>query len=197
MLAGKRLALFSVALLAIVVGFAVVSSAAYGMQPAIPKIEDSAGWQLSEGCRVYKFGIITEPDCDILTGKGVTIQITRIRLLSLPPGQDDRPIIGIQFQPDDGGWYFSSPFVVLLIAGRSYTPADIDQALVFAKRDQPIFPENLQPNQQRYQLPLGEQRFFRLRFSVPQSELKEGFALRVTGLQKQGEAVQVPLVRFQ
>ena len=193
----KCRALLLVVLPAIVAGLAVVSSAVSGMGPAIPKIEDSAGWQLSEGCRVYKFGILTDPDCDILTGHGIAIQITRIRLLSLPPGQDDRPIIGIQFQPNDGDWYFSSPFVVLLIAGRSYTPADIDQALVFAKRDQPIFPEKLQPNQQRYKLPLGEKRFFRLRFSVPQSELKEGFALRVTGLQKQGETVQVPLVRFQ
>jgi hypothetical protein len=117
--------------------------------------------------------------------------------LNLPPGQDDRPSVGIQFQSDGSDWYFSSPFVVLLIAGRSYAPADIDQALVFAKRDGPMFPEQLQPNQQRYPLPLGERRFFRLRFSVPQSELKDGFALQVTGLQKQGEAVQVPLVRFQ
>ena len=197
MLAGNRLAPISVALLLIGAGCAVVSAAVYGMPPAIPKIEDSAGWQLSEGCQVYKFGILTEPDCDILTGEGVAVQITRVRLPDLPPGQDNRPIIGIQLQPDHGHWYFSSPFVTLVIAGRSYTPAEIDQALVFARSDRKIFPEKLQPKQQRYELPPGEKRFFRLRFSVPQSELKNGFALRMTGLQKEGEAVRVPIMRFQ
>ena len=195
MLAGNRLA--PIALLLIGAGCAVVSTAVYGTPPAIPKIEDGAGWQLSEGCQVYKFGMLTEPDCDILTGEGVAVQITRVRPLSLPPGQDNRPIIGIQLQPDHGHWYFSSPFVALVIAGRSYTPAEIDQALVFARSDRPIFPEKLQPNQQRYELPPGEKRFFRLRFSVPQSELRNGFALRVTGLQKEGEAVQVPIMRFE
>ena len=197
MLAGTRLAPISVALLLIGAGCAVVSAAVYGTPPAIPKIEDSAGWQLSEGCQVYKFGILTEPDCDILTGDGVAVQITRVRLLSLPPGQDNRPIIGIQLQPAHGHWYFSSPSVTLVIAGRSYTPAEIDQALVFARSDRPIFPEKLQPNQQRYELPPGEKRFFRLRFSVSQSELRNGFALRVTGLQKEGEAVRVPIMRFE
>ena len=197
MRAGNRLAPVSVALLLIGAGCAVVSAAVYGTPPAIPKIEDSAGWQLSEGCQVYKFGILTEPDCDILTGEGVTVQITRVRLLSLPPGQDNRPIIGIQLQPAHGHWYFSSPSVTLVIAGRSYTPAEIDQALVFARSDRPIFPEKLQPNQQRYELPPGEKRFFRLRFSVSQSELRNGFALRVTGLQKEGEAVRVPIMRFE
>jgi len=197
MLAGTRLAPISVALLLIGAGCAVVSAAVYGTPPAIPKIEDSAGWQLSEGCQVYKFGILTEPDCDILTGDGVAVQITRVRLLSLPPGQDNRPIIGIQLQPAHGHWYFSSPFVTLVIAGRSYTPAEIDQALVFARSDRPIFPEKLQPNQQRYELPPGEKRFFRLRFSVSQSELRNGFALRVTGLQKEGEALRVPIMRFE
>jgi len=178
-------------------GCAVVSATAYGTPPATPKIEDSAGWQLSEGCRVYKFGKLTEPDCDILTGEGVAVQITRVRLLDLPQGQDNRPIIGIQLQPDHGRWYFSSPFVTLVIAGRSYTPAEIDQALVFARSDRPIFPEQLQPKQQRYELPPGEKRFFRLRFPVPQSELKNGFALRMTGLQKEGEALRVPIMRFE
>src|SRR6185295_4151124 len=103
------LATISVALLLTGAGCVVASTAAYGAPPAIPKIEESAGWQLSEGCRFYKFGILTEPDCDILTGEGVAIQITRVRVLSLPPGQDNRPIIGIQLQPDHGHWYFSSP----------------------------------------------------------------------------------------
>jgi len=108
---------------------------------------------------------------DLLTGDGIAIQVTRFRILSLPPGQDNRPTIGIQFQPDRGDWYFSSPFVALSIAGRSYI-ADIDQALVFARGDRPIFPEKLGSDQQRYQLPSGEKRFFRLRFSVNQSEYR-------------------------
>ena len=181
---------------AVVAGLLVVSSALYGMGPAIPTIEHSAGWQLSEGCRVYKFGVLTDPDCDILTGYGVAIQITRIRLLNLPPGQDDRATIGIELQADRDEQYFASPFVGLIIAGRSYTPPEIDQALVFAKRDRPIFPEKLQANQQRYQLPPGEKRFFRLRFSISQSELGDGFALQVTGLQSAGETLQVPPIRF-
>jgi hypothetical protein len=194
---GKRFSLCSVASAVIVAGFVVVSCAAYGIQPAIPKIEDSAGWQLSEGCRVYKFGILTAPDCDILTGKGIAIQITRIRLLSLQPGQDNRSTIGIEFHSDHSGWSFSSPSVALLIAGRSYTPSDIDEAIVFAKQDRPIFPEPLQPNLQRYDLPPGEKRFFRLRFAVPQNELRNGFVLRVTGLQREGEAVRVPILEFE
>ena len=192
----KRRALFWMALPVITAGMVVVSPAVYGMGPAVPKIEDSAGWQLSEGCRVYRLGILTDPDCDILTGHGIAIQITRIRLLNLPPGQDDRATIGIELRADDDDRYFSSPFVDLVIAGRSYTPPEIDQALVFAKRDRPIFPEKLQPNQQRYQLPAGEKRFFRLRFSVSQSELRNGFALRVTGLHGEGETLQVPTVQF-
>ena len=195
-LVGKRLALLSVALLSIVAGCPAVSSPVYGTRPAIPRIEDSGGWQVSEGCRVYEFGMLTDPDCDLLTGDGVAIQVTRVRILSLPPGQDNRPTIGIQFQPDQGDWYFSSPFVALSIAGRSYI-ADIDQALVFARGDRPIFPEKLGSDQQRYELPPGEKRFFRLRFSVNQSELRNGFALRVTGLHKEGEAVWVPVMKFE
>ena len=195
-LVGKRLALLSVASLSIVAGCPVVSSPVYGTRPATPRIEDSGTWQLSEGCRVYKLGILTDPDCDLLTGDGVTIQVTRVRILSLPPGQDNRPTIGIQFQADQGGWNFSSPFAALTIAGRSYI-ADIDQALVFARGDRPIFPEKLGSNQQRYELPPGEKRFFRLRFSVNQSELRNGFALRVTGLHKEGQAVWVPVMKFE
>ena len=195
-LVGKRLAPLSVALLSIVAGCPVVSSPIHGARPATPRIEDSGGWQLSEGCRVYKFGILTDPDCDLLTGDGVAIQVTRVRILSLSPGQDNRPTIGIQFQPDQGGWNFSSPFAALTIAGRSYI-ADIDQALVFARGDRPIFPEKLGSDQQRYELPPGEKRFFRLRFSVNQSELGNGFALRVTGLHKEGQAVWVPIMKFE
>ena len=196
MLAVKRLALLSVALSSIIAGCPVVSAPSYGTRPAIPRIEDSGGWQLSEGCRVYKFGMLTDPDCDLLTGDGVAIQVTRVRILSLPPGQDNRPAIGIQFQPDQGHWYFSSPFVTVSMAGRSYT-ADIDQALVFARGDRPIFPEKLASDQRRYELPAGEKTFFRLRFSVNQSELGNGFALRVTGLHKEGEAVSVPVMKFE
>ena len=186
----------SVALLLIGAGCAVVSAAACGTPPPIPKIEASAGWRLSEGCRVYEFGLLTEPDCDILKGEGVSIQITRIRLLSLPQGQDDRPVIGIQLQPDRGDWDFSSPFAALSIAGRSYSPPAIDQAVVFGTGERPILTATLQPNQQRYELPLGEKRFFRLRFPVPQNELGDGFTLQVTGLRRAGKAVRVPIMRF-
>ena len=196
MLLRERLALLSVALVSIVVGCPVVSAPVDGTRPAIPRIEDSGGWQLSEGCRVYKFGILTDPDCDLLTGDGVAIQVTRIRILSLPPGQDNRPTIGIQFQPGQDGWNFSSPFAALTVAGRSYI-ADIDEALVFARDDRPIFPEKLGSDQQRYELPLGEKRFFKLRFSVNQNELRNGFALRVTGLHKEGQAVWVPIMTFE
>ena len=193
---GTRFGLSSVASIVLVASFAVVSGAAYGMQPAIPKIEDSADWQLSEGCRVYKFGILTAPDCDILTGQGIAIQITRIRLLSLQPGQDNRSTIGIELRPDQGNWSFSAPYVTLSISGGSYTPSDLDEAIVFGKGDRPIL-ERLQPHQQRYRLPLGEKRFFRLRFAVPQNELRNGFALRVTGLKGEGEAVRVPILQFE
>lgn len=140
--------------------------------------------------------MLTEPDCDILTGAGVTVQITRFRVLSLPPGQDNRPSIGIQLQSNQGHWHFSAPFVALQVAGKTYAPAEIDQVLVLARVDRPVFPEKLPANQQRYELPPGERRFFRLRFPVPQSELGNGFVLRFIGLQKEGEAVRVPVVRF-
>ena len=180
----------------IAASFAAGGCAVSSIQPAIPKIEDSADWQLSEGCRVYKFGILTAPDCDILTGQGVAIQITRIRVLSLQPGQDDRSTIGIEFQSDRGNLSFSAPYVALLIAGVSYTPADLDEAIVFAKGDGAIV-TRLPPHQQRYPLPPGERRFFRLRFAVPQNELGGRFALRITGLQRDGEAVRVPLLEFE
>ena len=93
-------------------------------------------------------------------------------------------------------WYFSSPFAELVIEGRSYAPPDIDEALVFAKRGRPIFPEKLQAAQQRYELPPEQKRFFRLRFAVPQSKFGSGFAIRITALQRDGEAVRVPGVKF-
>lgn len=172
-------------------------STADAAPPPVPKIEGGTGWRLSEGCRVYEFGILTAPDCDILTGAGITVQITRVRLLSLPPGQDDRPVIGIQLQPDGDGWYFSSPFAVLSIAAKTYIPAHIDQALVFGGGDRPVFTAALQPSQPRYELPPGEKRFFRLRFSVSQSELRNGFSLQVTGLHKEREAVRIPVLNFE
>jgi hypothetical protein len=193
---GKRFSLSSVALVVIAAGFAVVSCAVYEIRAAIPNIEDGAGWQLSEGCRVYKFGFLTAPDCDIVTGAGIAVQITRIRLPNAQPNQDNRSTIGIEFHPDHATWSFSSPYVALLIAGKSYTPSDLDEAIVFAKRDRPIL-ERLEPHQRRYQLPSDEKRFFRLRFAVPQNELRNGFALRVTGLQREGEAVRVPILQFE
>jgi len=196
MRARTRLMSISVALLLVAGCCAAINSGAYGTRPPVPEIEDTAGWRLSAGCRVYQYGILTDPDCDILTGPGVTLQITRVRLLSLPPGQDDRLVIGIELQPNGGDWYFSSPFAALSIAEKSYSPADIDQALVFARGDRPIFPAPLQPSQQRYELPAAEKRFFRLRFRVSQSELRNGFALEVTGLHKKGEAVRVPILQF-
>ena len=176
--------------------FAVGGCAVSSKQTAIPKIEDSADWRLSEGCRVYKFGVLTAPDCDILIGRDIAIQITRIRPLSLQPGQDYRGTIGIEFHPDRGNWSFSAPYADLLIAGSSYTTTDLDEAIVFAKGDRTVL-ERLRPHQQRYELPPGERRFLRLRFAVPQNELGNGFALRVMGLQRGGEAIRVPLIEFE
>ena len=180
----------------VVTGLAIAGCAASGIQPAIPKIEKSADWQLSEGCRVYRLGIPTAPDCDILTGQGIAIQITRIRLLSLQPGSDNRATIGIEFHPDHGSWSFSAPYVALLAAGGSYMPTDLDEAIVFAKGGAAIL-ERLQPHQQRYELPPGDRRFVRLRFAVPQDKLVNGFALRITGLQREGEPIRVPLLEFE
>ena len=192
----KNLLLPSVASVAIASGLLLGSGAVYGIQPAIPKIEDSVGWQLSHGCRVYRFGVLTDPDCDILTGDGIAVQITRIRLLNLQPGQDNRSIIGIEFYPERGSWSFSSPYITLLVAGKSYAPLDIDEALVFPQGGE-LSLKRLPLHQQQYQLPSGEKRFFRLRFAVPQNELRNGFALRVTGLQKKGETVHVPTLEFE
>ena len=180
----------------IVAVFAAVGCAESGIRPAVLKIEDSADWKLSEGCRTYKFGIPTDPDCDILAGQGIAIQVTRIRKLMLQPGQDNRSTIGIEFQSARGNWSFSAPYAVLSMAGVSYTPGDLDEAIVFAKGNEPAL-TRLQPHQPRYELPPGERRFFRLRFAVPQSELGGKFALRLTGLQRDGEAVQVPTLEFE
>ncbi|MBS0337822.1 MAG: hypothetical protein JSS40_13610 [Proteobacteria bacterium] len=192
----RRLAALSVALLSIVAGWPAIGAPASATRPAMPRIEDGGGWKLSEGCRVYRYGMLTDPDCDLLSGEGIVIQVTRVRVLSLPPGEDNRPAIGIQFQPAQGGWDFSAPFVALLIGDRSYA-AEIDQALVFARGGHPIVPEKLASNQHLYELPSGEKRFYRLRFPVDQSELAKGFALRVTGLHRNGEAVPVPLMKFE
>jgi hypothetical protein len=174
--------------------FAVVGCAVN--RPFVPTLESSANWQLSEGCRVYRYGILTDPDCDILTGDGIAIQITRIRVLNLQPGQDNRAIIGIELAPDNGDWNLSLPYVSLELGESRQVVAEINEALVVEKRGQRILPEKLERNHQQYALPPGERRFFRLRFAVPQTELKNGFALRIVGLQKGGAAVSVPLIKF-
>lgn len=194
--ARTRLATICVALLQLGAACAWVG-AAHAAPTVIPKIEGGTGWQLSEGCRIHRLGVPTEPDCDILIGEGITVQITRFRLLTLPPGQDDRPVIGIQLQPDHGHWVFSSPFVALQVAGRIYAPAEVDQATAFGRGARPVFSQRLEPHHQQYELPPGEMRFFRLRFSIPQRALESGFALRVTGLQRAGVAVKVPTLRFE
>jgi len=174
--------------------FAVVGCAVN--QPFVPTLEKSANWQLSEGCRAYQYGILTDPDCDILTGDGIAIQITRIHVLNVQPGQDNRAIIGIELAPENGDWNFSSPYVSLEFGESRHVAPEINEALVFEKRGQRILPEKLIRNRQQYALPTGERRFFRLRFAVPQTELNNGFALRVIGLQKDGAAVSVPLIKF-
>ena len=174
--------------------FAVVGCAVN--RPFVPTLENSANWQLSEGCRAYQYGILTDPDCDILTGDGIAIQITRIHVLNLQPGQDNRAIIGIELAPENGDWNFSSPYVSLEFGESRHVAAEINEALVFEKRSQRILPEKLERNRQQYALPTGQRRFFRLRFAVPQTELNNGFALRVIGLQKDGAAVSVPLIKF-
>ena len=165
-------------------------------RPFVPTLENSANWQLSEGCRAYRYGILTDPDCDILTGDGIAIQITRIRVLTLQPGQDNRAIIGIELAPENGDWNFSSPYVSLELGESRPVAAEINEALVFEKRGQRILPEKLEHDRQQYTLPTGERRFFRLRFGIHQTELNNAFGLRVTGLQKDGVAVSVPLIKF-
>ena len=165
-------------------------------RPFASSIDENAVWRLSEGCRVYQYGILTDPSCDILTGEGIAIQITRVHLLTLHPGQDNRATIGIGFEPTQGDWQFSSPYADLEIGAGKYLSSSIDQAFVSKRRDKPIFPERLERTQQRYTLPPGEQRFFVLRFPVPQSELRSGFALRVVGLQKDGAVLPTPIIKF-
>ena len=131
-----------------------------------------------------------------MTGDGIAIQITRIRILKLQPGQDSRATIGIELAPEDGDWSFSSPYVSLEFGESRHVAAEINEALVFEKRGQRILPEKLERNRQQYALPTNERRFFRLRFAAPQAELNNGFVLRVTGLQKDGAAVSVPLIKF-
>lgn len=174
-------------------GVVLIASACAVHYPFVPAIEDPIDWHISEGCRIYQYGILSDPGCDILTGKGIAIQISRIRILSLHPGADDRTTIGIKPQRDD--WYFSSPYAALEIAGREYISSEIDEVLVFERQRQ-SFVEKLEARQQRYRLPLGEKRFFRLRFAVPQAELSNGFALRLTGLHRHSAAVSIPILNF-
>ena len=191
----RRCASLSVALVVTAAASIAVSSTVCGMPPLVPMIEEGAGWRLSKGCRVYKFGMLTEPDCDILTGEGIVVQITRIRILDLPRGQDNRTTIGIEFRPEHGSWTFSSPYVALIIKGKRFIQSDIDEAIVFKRQGRPVL-DRLQPHQLRYDLPGDESRFFRLRFSVPQNELKDGFALRLVGLKKDGDTALIPSIQF-
>lgn len=181
--------------LAVAAAGVVVGCAMHVTRVAIPSIEPDAGWQLSQGCQVRKFGLLTAPDCDILRGEGITVQITRIRLPGSPPGEEERSTIGIELRADRGAWTFASPYVELLVGDHRHVPSDLDAAIVFAKAGRPTA-ERLEAHQQRYPLPPGERRFFRLRFAIPQDALGGGFALRITGLQRDGEALPAPLLRF-
>ncbi len=154
--------------------FAVVGCAASGTRLALPKIQDSAGWQLSQGCRVYRLGIPTAPDCDILAGHGIAIQVTRIRLLPLSPGQDDRSTIGIELLADPGNWSFSAPYAVLSVAGTSHTPTDLDEAIAFAKGERTVL-ARLQPRQPGYPLTPGERRLCGRR-ATKRSDWRDGRA---------------------
>src|SRR5207248_537047 len=179
---------------ATVVAITLVGCAVH--QPFLPTIERTTGWQLSEGCRVYQYGILTDPDCDVLTGEGIAIQITRIRVLNSKAGQDHHTTIGIEFQSSAGSWSFSPPYVALETGGNTYTSPDIDEALVFKTAGRAISPQKMQHDRERYELSLGERIFFRLQFAVPQNEIRDGFALCVTGLHKDGVAVSVPAIKF-
>jgi hypothetical protein len=83
--------------------------------------------------------MLTDPDCEILSGKNVAIQITRIRLLNLQPGHDNRATVGIAFRPNHGNWHLSSPYVAFLIAGKNFA-SNIDEGLVFEKGAPANFP---------------------------------------------------------
>ncbi len=174
----------------------VAGGEAFGKSLAVPALDSGDGWQLAEGCRVYRLGTRTDPDCDVLSGPGVAVQVNRIRLLDLPAGQDDRTTVGIAIRAEQDHWQFSTPYVALVVGGTSFAPSVIDEALVFEKAGRRIAPQRLPPNRSRYPLPAGEQRFFRFRFALPQRDLAGGFVLQITGLQRDGQAVSVPALAF-
>ncbi len=182
--------------LAVSAGLLVGSDTAYGVQPAVPKVQSSPRWQLAEGCRTYRLGLLTDPDCDILTGDGITIQITRMRPLGAQPGPLDRSTIGIEFRARRGEWSFSSPYAELLVGARITPPPEIDEAIVFAKGDKPSL-QRLAPRRAQYQLPPDERLFFRLQFPIAPGELRHGFTLQITGLQRDGKPVHVPVLEFE
>ena len=165
-------------------------------QPFVPTIAENPNWHVSAGCQSYRYGILTDPDCDIVTGEGIAIQITRVRLLSLPPGQDNRTTIGIGLEPGQGTWDIAPPYASLETTLSQSISAVIDEAVVSKKDGRTIFPEKLAPDGQRYDLARAQQAFFRLRFSAPQDDLDKGFLLRITGLHKDGAVVAVPAIRF-
>lgn len=191
----KRFPLATAAFAAVVAGVVALGCASREVRVAVPRIEDGDGWRLAAGCQVRKFGLLTDADCDTLGTEGIAIQITRVRAVHPQPREDGRSTIGIELLADRGAWSFASPFVELLVGGRRHAPSDLDEVIVFVKEGRSL-PERLEPRRQQYPLPPGEKRFFRLRFDVPQDELRDGFGLRITGLQREGEAVQVPVLRF-
>jgi len=99
---------------------ALVLMACATQRPFLPTIEANANWQLSEACRVYQYGFLTDPACDVLTSEGIVISVTRIRLLNLQAGQDNRATIGIEFEPKQANWYLSSPYATLEVGGKRY-----------------------------------------------------------------------------
>ena len=192
----KQFSPSSLGSIAVSAGLLMGSATANGVPSAVPHIESSAGWQLAEGCRTYRQGLLTDPDCDILTSDGITIQITRIRPLVAPPGPLDRSTIGIELRARHGEWSFSSPYAELLVGARGASPPEIDEPIVFAKANKPSV-QRLAPRRQQYQLPPDERRFFRLQFPIAQGELRHGFTLRVTGLRRDGKPVHVPVLEFE
>jgi len=162
----------------------------------VPVLEDGFGWRLAPGCQVNRLGFMTRPDCDILAGDGITIQITRIHPLNSSPGQDRRSTIGIEFQVNSGSWSLNSPYLEIVLAGKAMPPSSLDEVIVFEKNGHKIS-ERLEPNRKRYLLPLVEKRFFRFLFPVRQNEFEDGFHLKIIGLQRQDDAVRVPTLHFE
>lgn len=180
----------------IVSGLMLLGCSGLRGRTVVPVLEDGSGWRLAPGCQVKRLGFMTRPDCDILASDDITIQITRIHPLISSSGQDGRGTIGIELQAHSGAWSVVSPYLEIVLAGKTLSPPILDEAIVFAKDGQ-RFIARLESDQERYALPLGEKRFFRFRFSVHQNEFENGFDLKVIGLQRQGKAVQVPTLRFE